>query len=73
MKFSPITERKLGSIEVLLFVILFEVIRGNFLGTLVYAGITIAFWLGRAHFKEDFSLAQLYGLFTTDKQEKQKS
>lgn len=63
MKFEPITTRKIGSIEVLLFALVFEALRANFIGVIVYITALGAFFVGRVHFGGDFSLAQLYGLF----------
>lgn len=63
MKFAPITTRKIGSIEVLLFALVFEAVRANFIGVIVYIAAFAAFFVGRVHFGGDFSLTQLVGLF----------
>lgn len=68
MKFSPITTRKIGSIEVIVFAIVFEVIRANFIGALVYIAAFAAFFVGRVHFDGDFSLSQLSGLLRSNKE-----
>jgi hypothetical protein len=68
MKFDPITTRKIGSIEVLLFALVFEALRANFLGVLVYVAAIAAFFVGRVQFGGDFSLAQLYGLLRSNKE-----
>lgn len=74
MKFDPIVKRKIGSIEVLLFVIFAEILRLNALATIIYIAVLVAFVLGRSHFKEDFTLAQLYGLFVDpDKKDQEKT
>ncbi len=67
MTFTPITERKMGSIEVLLFALVFEVVRANFIGSLAYVAALGAFFVGRVHFGGDFSLSQLYGLIRSNK------
>ena len=66
MTFDPIVKRKIGPGEILLFVILFEIIRGHSLAALIYIGIAVAFFLGQSHFGGPFTLAQLYGLFVTE-------
>ena len=66
MKFDLITKRKIGPGEILLFVILFEIIRANVLAALIYIGIAVAFFIGQSHFSGPFTLAQLYGLFVTE-------
>lgn len=66
MKFAPITTRKIGSIEVLLFALVFESVRANFIGVLVYIAAIAAFFIGRVHFGGDFSLSQLHGLFRSN-------
>jgi hypothetical protein len=66
MKFDPIVKRKIGPGEILLFVILFEIIRGNALAALIYIAIALAFFLGQSHFGGPFTLAQLYGLFVSE-------
>lgn len=68
MKFAPILTRKIGSIEVLLFALVFEVVRANFVGALLYIGAIAAFFIGRVHFGGDFSLSQLYGLLRSNKE-----
>lgn len=77
MKFDPITKRTIGSIEVLLFVVAFELFRAIFFGAtlfgvLVYGLALFALWLGRAHFKADFTLTQLYELFVSEKKDQEK-
>jgi hypothetical protein len=72
MKFDPIIKRKIGPGEILLFVILFEIIRGNALAALIYIAIAVAFFLGQSHFGGPFTLAQLYGLFVDSKKDQEK-
>ncbi len=67
MKFDPITTRLIGSMEVLAFALVFEIVRANFLGALVYVALLAAFFMGRVHFGSDFSLLQLSGLFSQKK------
>lgn len=66
MKFAPILTRKIGSIEVLLFALVFECVRANFIGALVYIAAIAAFFMGRVHFGGDFSLTELHGLFRSN-------
>ena len=68
MKFAPITTRKIGSIELVVFSLVFEIVRANFLGALVYIAVFTAFFVGRVHFGGDFSLAELIGLFRSNKE-----
>lgn len=63
MKFTPITTRKIGAIEVLLFALAFEAIRAQPFGVLVYLAVLVVFFTARAHFDGDFSLSQVFGLF----------
>ena len=65
MNFAPITQHKIGVIQILLFVVVFEVVTGDFLAALFFIVLTVAAYMGKSHFAGDFSLAQLYGLFTS--------
>lgn len=60
--FAPITQRKIGALEVLLFSIAFEVFTFDFLSAVVFIVLAVLVFLGRAQFGGDFSLAQLHGL-----------
>lgn len=65
---APITQRKIGTLDVLLFVTVFEMISTDYWSALGFVILTIAFWLGRTHFGGDFSLDQLYRLVLAEKQ-----
>lgn len=68
MKLSPITTRKIGSIEVLLFALVFEAVRANVIGVLIYVATIAGFFVGRVHFGRDFSLQELAGLLRSNKE-----
>lgn len=65
---EPITKRKFGALEVLLFVIVFEVFTMDFFSALGFIVLAVLVFLGRAHFGGDFSLAQLHGLLVSKKE-----
>lgn len=64
---APITQRKIGALEVLLFIIVLEAVRGNALAVLGFLIVATCVFLGRVHFGGDFSLSQLHGLVTAKK------
>jgi hypothetical protein len=65
VNFSPITKHPIGIIQILLFVVVFEVVTGDYWSALGFIALTLAAYMGKSHFSGDFSLAQLYGLFTS--------
>jgi hypothetical protein len=66
---APITKRKIGALEVLLFSIAFEVFTFDFLSAVVFIVLAVLVFLGRAQFGGDFSLAQLHGLLVNGKKQ----
>lgn len=59
---SPLTHRKIGALEVLVFVAVFEFFTFDYFAAPAFMGLAVLVGLGRLHFGGDFSIHQLYRL-----------